>query len=341
MMKKLKLIICVLSGILVAGCEDLFVKPVTSNLNVEDFEAAWNRINDTYPFLDYKHINWDSIYQVYRPRSESAQGDEFYFVLHDLLAELQDGHVYYQTEGGGEIYPFYPQRYFRVRHAYSPFVVRTYFDRELILTASGREEYGILPDNIGYIFLSSFHENYLISEFPSIMDYMKNTIGLIIDIRQKVGGSFQNIEAVAGHFIDAPFDWPKFYVLGELSEIAPFQPIGSYTYNKPVVVLINGSTFSAGEITTEVLKQLPNITAVGDTTGGGGGASANNSPETRSDFKLPSGKLISVPNSYLARYDGQPFEWAGITPDILIQQTEEDIRNGRDKQLEYAIDMLK
>ena len=340
-MKMLKLILCFVSGVLFSGCEDLFVKPATSNQNVEDFEAAWNRINVAYPFLEYKHIDWDSIFMIYRPRTERAQGDEFYFVLHDLLAELKDGHVYYHTDGGGEVYPFYPQRHFRVRHAYSPFVVRTYFDRELILTASGKEEYGILPDNIGYIFLSSFHEDYLIVEFPNIMQYMIQTKGLIIDIRQKVGGTFQNIRAVVGHFIDSPFNWPEFYSLGKLYQVDPIQPKGTYTYTKPVVVLINGSTFSAGEITTEVLKQLPNVTAVGDTTGGGGGAGSSIPPESGSDFRLPSGKLISVPNSYLARYDGQPFEWVGIQPDILIQQTEQDIKDGRDKQLEYAIEMLK
>ncbi len=335
------MIFCLVSGVLLSGCEDLFIKPATSNLNVEDFEAAWNRINFAYPFLEFKHIDWDSIYQVYRPRAESAQGDEFYFVLHDLLSELKDGHVYYHTEGGGEIYPFYPERHFRVRHAYSPFVVRTYFDGELILTASGKEEYGILPENIGYVFLSSFHEDYLIEEFPNIMQYMNQTKGLIIDIRQKVGGTFENIQAVVGHFIDSPLNWPGFYSLGKSFQLDPIQPKGTYTYTKPVVILINGSTFSAGEITTEVLKQLPNVAAVGDTTGGGGGAGSNIPPETGSDFLLPSGKLISVPNSYLARYDGQPFEWIGITPDILIQQTEDDILNGRDKQLEYAIEMLK
>ena len=85
-MKMLKLILCFMSGVLFPGCEDLFVKPAISNQNVEDFEAAWNRINDTYPFLEYKKIHWDSLHTVYLPRVEAARGDEFYFVLHDLLA---------------------------------------------------------------------------------------------------------------------------------------------------------------------------------------------------------------------------------------------------------------
>ena len=43
----------------------------------------------------------------------------------------------------------------------------------------------------------------------------------------------------------------------------------------------------------------------------------------------------------LHRYDGLPREWIGVPPDIRVKQTEEDILNGRDKQLEFAISMLK
>jgi len=339
-MKKLKLIFCLAIGTLIFSCEDIIVKPADSNQNIEDFEAVWNRVNDVYPFLEFKKINWDSIYTVYHPRVEAARGDEFYFVLHDLLAELKDGHVYYHTDGGGEVYPFYPTRHFKDRHAYSPFVVRSYFNKELRVTESRSAEYEILPDNIGYVFLSDFHENYLTNEFPGILEYLKDTKGLIIDIRQKRGGSSQNVVAVVTRFMSSSIHWPNFYSLGELIDIPPFQPKGPFTYTNPVVVLINGSTFSAGELTTEILKQLPNVTAIGDTTGGGGGAGSNQG-NNKSDFKLPSGKLISTPTGYFERYDGQSFEWLGVPPDIRVEQTEEDIINGRDKQLEFAIDMLK
>ncbi|MCD4737567.1 MAG: hypothetical protein K8R53_16115 [Bacteroidales bacterium] len=338
-MKKLKLIFYGVLGIITFSCEDIIVKPATSNQNIKDFEAAWNRVNEVYPFLEFKKINWDSIYTVYRPRVEAARGDEFYFVLHDLLAELKDGHVYYHTDGGGEVYPFYPQRQFKDRHAYSPFVVRKYFDKELRLTESGSAEYEILPDNIGYVFLSSFHENYLTNEFPDILEYLKNTKGIIIDIRQKRGGNSRNVEAVVSRFITSPLEWPKFYSLGVLIDISPLQPKGP-SYTNPVVVLINGSTFSAGELTTEFLKQIPSVTAVGDTTGGGGGTGSNRG-NGKSEFKLPSGKLISTTTGYIERYDGQQIEWLGVPPDIRVKQTEEDIINGVDKQLEYAIEMLK
>lgn len=340
-MKKMYMILIVLHAFWLVRCSNFIVQPASSDMHMEDFEAAWNRIDNVYPFLEFKQIDWDSLYTIYRRRVEEAQGDAFYLVLHDLLAELKDGHVYYHTDGGGEVYPFYPQRHFRDRHAYSPFVVRSYFDEPLTVTESRSAEYGILPENIGYIFLSDFHADYLFEEFAGVIGSVRNTGGLIIDIRQKKGGNTLNVDAVVSRFITAPLQWPEFVFLGETSPTTPVQPTGSFTYSNPVVVLINGSTFSAGEICTEMLKQCPQVTAVGDTTGGGGGAGSGSVDTWRSDFVLPSGKLISTPTGYVARYDGQMIEWLGVPPDVRIVNTEAEINNGVDRQLEYAIDLLR
>ena len=289
-----------------------------------------------YPYLKFKKINWDSIHSVYRPLVENVNGDEFYLLLRDFLAELKDGHVYFRTKGGGEVYPYYPQRHFKDRHAYSPFVVRKYFDKALRLTESKTVEYEIIPGNIGYAFLSDFHENYLTDEFPVVLDYLKNTKGLILDIRQKVGGDYKNIEAVITRFLTGPLERNDAYTYGEKWNLPSFQPRGPFQYTKPVAVLINGSTFSAGEFTTEILKQLPQVTAIGDTTGGGSVGGGDESL-----YFLPSGKSISIGFIDIRRYDGLPWEWLGVAPDIRVEQTEADIQAGRDLQLEYAIDLLK
>ena len=87
----------------------MIVNPAESNLNVEDFEAAWERVNTVYPYLEYKQINWDSIYTVYKPRAEQAKGDEIYTVLIEMLGELRDMHVYVKTAGGRSISTYYAQ----------------------------------------------------------------------------------------------------------------------------------------------------------------------------------------------------------------------------------------
>ncbi len=321
---------------LLTSCKDILVTSPHNNQNVEDFEAAWKRIRDVYPYLEFKKINWDSIHIIYRYRAEKAHGDEFYLVLCDLLAELKDGHVSYRTEGGGDVYPYYPPRQRKDRHAYSPFVVRKYFDKSLRLTKSNKIEYEILPNNIGYAFISDFHKNYLINEFPGVLEYLKNTKGLILDIRQKVGGDYQNVEAVVTRFLSEPLVRNDAYTYGEKWVLPPFKPLEPFIYTNSVVVLINGSTFSAGELTTEILKQLPQVTVVGDTTGGGSLGGGD-----ESIYYLPSGKSVRIGFIDQRRYDGLPWEWLGVAPDIRVEQTEVDIIAGRDKQLEYAIELLK
>jgi len=168
------------------ACQNLIVKSPDSDLNVEDFEAAWSAIDSDYSYLEFKQIDWDSIYTEFRPRAEAARGDEFISVLHDLLYQLRDAHAYYVTPGGSRIYPWISPRRLRDQDLYNPFVVRKYFDRDLKRSPSGKIEYGILPDNIGYIFLADFNEDYLSRDFYSVLRSLDTTSGLIIDIRQRI-----------------------------------------------------------------------------------------------------------------------------------------------------------
>ena len=86
------------------------------------------------------------------------------------------------------------------------------------------------------------------------------------------------------------------------------------------------------------MKQLPNVTVIGETTAG---ASCTDHGGSRGSLRLPSGKLIQIPTWCICRYDGVPWETVGITPDIHVEQTIEDILSGVDRQLEFAIEMLR
>ena len=55
-MKKMLLIFSVFCLVNLPSCKDLIVTEPESNLNVEDFEAAWRRIRDVYPYLEFKKI---------------------------------------------------------------------------------------------------------------------------------------------------------------------------------------------------------------------------------------------------------------------------------------------
>jgi len=324
------------------NCAELIISPPGSNNNIKDFETAWNAVNSVYPLLEYKKIDWDSIYAVYRPRAEQARGDEIQKLIYDLLKALKDFHVLIISNGGGQIIPYVPPRLFRNKDTYHPLVVRNYFDRELKLACLNSVEYEILENNIGYICLAHFNGEGLMDDFHIVMDYIKNTKGLIIDVRGNTGGSSSNYDAVVSRFIDTPLEYLKTFTKGEVPwNEEPVMPNTKYfTYTNPVVVLINGASLSGGEVFPELMNKLPNVTVVGDTTTGAG-ASDYGDDNFQGEFKLACGFTIRVSTVYVTRNDGLPIEWNGVLPDIRVPQVKEDIDRGRDKQLEYAIEMLK
>jgi len=337
-MFKIKLLILISSAVILTSCEEMIVKPAESNLNLDDFEATWERVNMVYPYLEYKQINWDSIYTVYQPQAEQAKGDEIYTVLIEMLTELKDMHVHVKTDGGRYMSTYLAPRWVKDKYTYDPIVVRNYFDKELRITGEDRIEYEIIQGNIGYIYMATFDDDYLLNYFSEALEYVKNTKALILDIRHNNGGSYQNLVAVVSRFITAPLEKPNYYLQGELIDLPPFEPQSNFQYTNPIVLLINGVCYSTGDIFPEIMKQISTVTLVGDTTSGGSSGSTTSFPAY---YKLPSGKTIFVGTTDWRGYNGSPLEWVGVAPDILVQQTKEDIENGVDKQLEYAINMLK
>jgi hypothetical protein len=323
----------VLPGLL-CSCGELIVGEPATSPGIADFETAWKTVHDVYPYLQFKGIDWDRIHAVYLPRAQSARGDEMYPVLFDLLSELRDGHVELQTAGGYPVQTYRTPRSLRDRDAYNPLVVRKYSQGELRVAGEGRMEYGILTDNIGYVYFTGFHEGSWINEFSAVLEYLKTTKGLIIDIRDNVGGTDVTSRVVVGRFLTAPLGYPPVYINGVLVPNSGYaiQPLGPFRYDKPIVVLANGRTFSEGEGFTEKMKQIPNVVVVGDTTAGAGGE-----PHV---FTLPSGRAIRVPTKDIRRYDDVRVEWNGVPPDIRVVQTADDARRGIDKQIEYALAWL-
>jgi hypothetical protein len=340
-MKNIKIALPILIFILILSCSDLIVQSQDSNNNLEDFETTWNAVNSVYPLLEYKKIDWDSLYTVYRPRAEQARGDEIQNLIIELLTELKDGHVLIITNGGGGITPYIPPRVLKDKDAYHPLIVRNYFNKELKLACLNAVEYEILENDIGYIGLAHFNGESWLDDFHVVMNYLRDTNGLIIDVRGNTGGYSSNYDAVVSRFINTQLEYLKTFTKGEVPWGGePIKPDTKYfTYTNPVVVLINGASFSGGDVFPELMKKLPNVTLVGDTTAGAA-VSDYGDDNIHGEFKLDCGITISISTVYVTRNDGLPIEWNGVLPDIRVVQTEDDIKQGIDKQLEYAIQLL-
>ncbi|MCF0236758.1 MAG: peptidase S41, partial [Bacteroidaceae bacterium] len=110
------------------------------------------------------------------------------------------------------------------------------------------------------------------------------------------------------------------------------KPSQSLRWQKPVVVLTNRSTYSAANAFVMYMRQLPNVTLVGDRTGGGSGMPFSS--------ELPNGWSLRFSASPMFTPAMQHTEF-GIDPDLKVDITAADWQRGVDTILETAIDHLK
>lgn len=326
--------------VFLAGCSKILIQPEDSDHVIEDFETAWKAIDNVYPLLEYKGIDWDSIYANYRSRAVQSNGDENYQLIYDLLRELRDPHVYFINPGGGLVFPYPGNRWLRDQDTYDPIVVRTYFNQPFMFACQDKVEYARYNETIGYVYISGFDDKNSMKDFGTVIKSFESTSGLIIDVRRNTGGWTENVSDVMSKFITDSLSFPKGYIKGGIEYFEPaVQPDSTIDpYLKPIVVLVHGASVSAGELFPEMMNQLPNVTLLGDTTAGAGCNDVVDDIE--GDYVLPSGIQIHIGTTYVMRYDGQPIELNGVVPEVLLPQTKEDLNNGHDLQLEYAIQFL-
>jgi len=59
-----------------------------------NFEFFWHSMNDYYAFFDARNINWQAIYQEYRPLiNASMTSQEFFGLIDDIMSEFGDSHL--------------------------------------------------------------------------------------------------------------------------------------------------------------------------------------------------------------------------------------------------------
>jgi hypothetical protein len=316
---------------LAGGCSAL-VTSAGEGDPAADVEAAWSIVDQRYPFLALKALDWDAVHADYRTRLAGAQGDDGLALVAALLGELRDGHVAVYSRGGGiPVFPYVPPRWVHDVPLYRPEVVRRYLP--LRLAGADNLEYGVTADGVGYVYIANFSDGPWIWDFDAALDSLASARGLILDVRHNDGGSTNASNPMLGRFLSAPMAGPQFYVLGHDLPRGTLSPRGPFTWTKPVVVLLDGVSFSTAEIFAAVLGELPNVTLVGATTGGGGGGYAY--------FTLPSGARIRIPVQGVRRYDGVDVEWNGIPPDVEVLQDPRRLDRGEDVQLEAALQMLR
>ena len=196
----------------------------------------------------------------------------------------------------------------------------------------------VLPSGFGYVRFSGFAGD-LQGGIIIAIEKLKDTPGMIIDLRNNSGGALGMANTLIERFLSAKANGAKILTrTGRPITVAFISVMDLNTelngdkaraYAKPLVILTNENSASASEIFSGTLQDLGRATVIGQRTCGcllgylgyadlpGGGQLAY----SEIGFVLPKGRRI---------------EGDGVKPDIEIARTREDILFNRDRALEAA-----
>ena len=334
-MKKYILILFVTIVLLPSCMNEPAVQPNTHEGN---FQALWKIIDSRYCYLDYKHINWDSIYTVYQKQLPSATSQiPFFDLMGKMLFELKDGHVNLYSE-------FDVSRYWKWFQDYpsnfnSTLIYNSRYLGQNYRIAGGFNYGKIANGQIGYIYYGSFSDPFSDANMASVMNSFSGCHALIIDVRDNGGGSLDYSKQLASYFFKN--DTVTGYIRhktgdGHSDFSAPVKIItpGHKTiqWQRPVAILTNRMSFSATNDFVNRMTQAPHAMIIGDKTGGGGGLPLSS--------ELPNGWLVRFSSSPMYNSAMQNTEF-GIDPLIKVNLTAADQDNGIDTIIERAIVALK
>ncbi len=299
-----------------------------------NFDALWTIIDEQYCFLDYKQIDWNAIYNQYRPLiTPDMSNDGLFEVLGNMLAELKDGHVNLfsasNTARYWNWYLDYPRNF-------NESVVEGYLGRDYRI--GGGAEYTLLDDNIGYIYYGDFSSGIGDGNLDEMLSYLSICNGLIIDVRNNGGGNLTYATKLAARFTNEKV--LTGYIQhktgkghSDFSDPEPIylEPSNSIRWQKGVVVLMNRHSYSATNDFINSMRYLPNVTLMGDKSGGGSGLPFSS--------ELPNGWGVRFSASPHLDAEGQHIEF-GIDPDVKLDMDAEDEARGIDTMIEAARALL-
>lgn len=306
----------------------------------KNFEQLWKTYDRNYALFGAKHIDWDALYKVYRPRvTAKTTEDELFQVVADILGNLNDNHIRLTS----------PKRQFqsgilgqmKMEDFSLDLVKQKYLKGKSKPLVEGVFDYGWLTESIGYFHFRNFGRmEQTRTAIDEIIKEFRDAKAIIVDVRGNGGGDDRVGKLIADRFADRKrlymktairngprhddfTQWKYWYV----------EPDGPTQFTKPVILLTHRHSVSASENFALAMRVLPNVTVVGDATSGV-------FADVYGD-RLPNGWRFSVPFKLFIDQTGFCWEGIGVPSDIRQTNTKQDIEQERDKVLELAQSLIE
>jgi carboxyl-terminal processing protease len=157
--------------------------------------------------------------------------------------------------------------------------------------------------------------------------------GVVVDLRRNPGGETFSLGISVGELFDRAVDCGTFISRSGARAVKNSWQLGSANYRGKVVVLVDGASGSAAEIFAAVLQDHGRATIIGRRTAGAVLASWF--------YRLPGGGQLQLSREDYVSPKGRRIEGEGVAPDIVVPRTLQDLRSGRDRDLEIALRVLR
>lgn len=191
-----------------------------------------------------------------------------------------------------------------------------------------------IDDNIAYIHLYNFYEQAPMLFYQTAMRLAtQDPKGIILDLRDNPGGYLDGAVNIAGWFLK-PGDKVVSEEFRSPDQNQVFTSYGSGIFkNTPMVIIINGGSASASEILAGAIKDDRAVKLIGEKSFGKG---------TVQELEtLKNGSMVKITVAHWRMPAGELIDKNGIDPDYKVALTDDDIKAGRDPQLDKAIEILK
>lgn len=298
------------------------------------FDQLWQAFDSKYAmFVLRPEVDWTKLRDEYRPKAIASKDTmEFAGVCAEMLKPLRDLHVWFTV--AGEYVPIFNR----------PRTANSNPDAHSSFFSLHQERHGVqwavTVDKIGFIAIYGWNDPAVPSECQTALENMRDTRGLIVDVRLNGGGSEDQAMEFAGRFLKEEFVYgysqyrngPAHTNLTE-KFARKAGPRGPWRYDRPVVVLIGQKCMSSCESFVGMMTGDPNVTTMGDHTCGSSG-----NPEV---INLPLHMAVSVPQWIDYRPDGKPVDERGFEPQIRFEPDADAFSGQKDALLAGALDRLQ
>ena len=302
------------------------------------FDEAWKLVDTRYGNFPSKGIDWDMVRRIYRDDAAASTDDrELAGIISAMLGHLNDNHVTLRVNDtlycpNGEI----------DRSSFVPdSVVALRFVSSQVKSGGGDWTYAWMGDSIAYLRIDGFHNARVTrTQIDSVLETFRSARGMVIDLRKHFGGD----DPAANEVIDRFATSRGLYLVRRAKggdahdaflEPYPFyyEPKGSWQFTKPTIILTSSRTVSAGENFLLGMRELPQVTLIGDVTSGAFADVGH--------FKLSNGWELNFPFNRMVDKDGFSWEGVGIAPDMKLVARPSDISSGRDVLLDFGVRAIK